>query len=771
MTTADPAEPDARGVVLVIREKKLSDRPVPAVVVEEQLNQLLRVFARNTSTPRVVRCTIPGVDGRQDGKVVLRHVPDGGTLTTSFRTTRADLVRVSGTEEEKLEKLRDMSSDAPASAKSRAMERDASRLDEAVQRASLLRNPSFRIYGLQRKTPLGFEGAPPPEGRPLRAAANLMATRLAAVGPPGPDGRPGVDEVYKSQMLEALAMGDYTTHDPASLHPRFLEYVHERVTAVPRRESLALAFAQKVMRRVWDRAGVTARARGFVDTIPDNLSKLLNPGSPGEFSEFGIMDRKNTRLLSTMSRSLERFFIAGQAHARQRPVAPWVNFTQQPVMSFGKTELKAAKMVDGRRAAPVPRFIFNLSPINYCLAAFLHSDLSHSLRERDPTHGPGFGPARGRAGKLLSKVESQLAGVGKLRTRAIMSDIAKWDANMCEVLISASFDLIESAVDKTGLDATARATRKLMCMTAKRQLMQKIVEHPSGFFVELFGCMPSGSYYTSMLNTVANDMLAVSLLGSMVLDAGRDLDTVDVDDVARVVSNTLISYGDNQLIFEELFTTFGFSYTPARHAEHLRFFGMTLKEDETDVSDLVGRVRFCSRGVVQTPKGLAITRSHSSLYSKLGGRPHDDPLYNKLYVRALMVDLLGTDPGLYRELAAIDEGIHVPPDFVVSDAKVEKVVEPFARRFFGRSTPEAVSAFVAILQSRGPPNRRTLLSLSLPRKDRPEDAPRRFGSDLVLGASREEDLDEVGKWLAAQDYEAYTKYLRDTGQLDVLVGN
>nr|WAU48062.1 RNA-dependent RNA polymerase [Colletotrichum gloeosporioides polymycovirus virus 1] len=771
MTTADPAEPDARGVVLTIREKRLSDRPVPAAVVEEQLNQLLRVFARNTSTPRIVRCTIPGVDGRPDGQVTLRHVPDGGTITTSFRTTRADLVRITGSEEEKLKRLREVAGEGADKARKRAMVRDASRLEDAVARAATLKNPSFRIYGLQRKTPLGFEGAPPPDGRPLRAAANLMATRLASVGPPGPDGRPGVDEVYKNQMLEALAMGDYTTHDPATLHPRFMEYVHERVTSVPRRETLALAFAQKVMRRVWDKSGVTARARGFIDTTPDNLSKLLNPGSPGEFAEFGIMDRKNKRLLATMSRSLERFFIAGQAHARGRPVAPWVNFTQQPVLSFGKTELKAAKMVGGKRVAPVPRFIFNLSPINYGLAAFLHSDLSHSLQDRDPTHGPGFGPARGRAGKLLSKVASQIAGVGKLRTRAIMSDIAKWDANMSEVLISAAFDLIESAVDKTGLDPAARATRKLMCMTAKRQLMQKIVEHPSGFFVELFGCMPSGSYYTSMLNTVANDLLAISLLGSLLLESGSDLDTVDLDQVADLVSRTLVSYGDNQLIFEELFTAYGFSYTPARHAAHLRFFGMTLKEDETDVSDLVGRVRFCSRGVVQTPKGLAITRSHSSLYSKLGGRPHDDPLYNKLYVRALMVDLLGTDPGLYRELSSIDEGIQVPPDFVVSDSKVEKVVEPFARRFFGRCTPETIASFVSILQSRGPPNRRTLLSLSLPRKDNPEDAPRRFGSDLTLGGSKEEDLDDVGKWLAAQDYASYIKYLHDTGQQDVIVGN
>nr|QKK35425.1 RNA-dependent RNA polymerase [Erysiphe necator associated polymycovirus 8] len=744
-------------------QRPRSGAPPSREQVERQLNKAIAMMAKHTAETREIKFRVAGVDGKRDGEVTIRHTSTQGKDHKCFRSTRATLVRVKGSEWDKLKQLERMDTRDDEVLPTGRMSRKSSRLNDAVAKASTLKDPSFRIYSLQRRTPMGFGGVPSSRDRPLRPHGLVVADQLARHSGT-------VDEAYKETMIRAIEMGDFTTHDPDTLHPRFLEYVHERIRTVPRKQEMSLVFAKQVMHAIWRRAGVKAVSLTSADTTEEKTRDRIHAGSSGEYCEKGIRSRNHPKMHKLLSRSLERFVVAGKARANGRPVAPWVHFTQQPVMSFGKTELKPAKEVDGERVLPVPRFIFNVSPVNYALASFLHGDLSHQLQELDPTHGPGFGPARARCGKFTDKVRDHLRPDGSYRLthRAIMSDISKWDANMSEALISVAFDTMEEYVDKSKLSEHDKHMRELMVMVSKRQMLSKIVEHPSGYFVELYGCMPSGSFYTSVLNTVANDLLAISLLGSLLLEKGvRDL-SAHVEEASMIAGRSLVSYGDNQLIFESLFTRFGLAYDVQKHADHLRVFGMTLKVDETDVSDKVGRVRFCSRGAVVTPYGLAVTRSHESVFQKIGGRPVEDPVHNKLYVRALMVDLIGTDPSIHAGLCVIDESIAVPSHYRVSGDKVQRIVAPFAKRLFGNDDPRSVEAFAQLLQTAGPPDRRTLISLARSRLD--AGAVLKFGVSLVVGGENVAGLDKIGEWLASLGPEEYRKYLIDTGQEDTIYG-
>ncbi|AII80567.1 putative RNA-dependent RNA polymerase [Cladosporium cladosporioides virus 1] len=751
-------QPDVHGP-----RTSIAKGPVTIREAEAMANYILRRTAKGTVDTRDVVMTMPGAGGLPDGKITLHHVSAPSPVPQSFRTTRAALTRIAGTEKEKLESLRRFDTPSDEKTSRRSFTRDSHRLDDAVLKAASLKDPSFRIYPLQRETPLSFGGGPPGEERPLKPTGLVTAGRMAKAA--------GTDELYRREMATALKMGDSTTHDPDSLHPRFLEYVHERTRSVPEKENKALAWAVTVMKELWRNQGIRAEARGIDSAEPDVLSSLMNPGSAGEYAEMGATNRKDPEVLELLSKSIKRYYKAGHAMATRGRRAPWADFTQQPVMSFGKKEAKAAKLVNGVRTPPVPRFIFNPSPVNYALAAFLHGDLSHQLQTRDPTHGPGFGPGRGKAWKFLDKVAAHLLpGKAELSCKAIMSDIAKWDANMSEALLSATFDLMESVVDKSSLDATGRATRRIMADVAKRQLMVKLIEHPSGYLLELFGCMPSGSFYTSCVNTIGNDLLALSLLGVTLMEQGVELSDVSPISVAQQASSDLVSYGDNQLIFDSLFSRFGVSYSLERHEAHLAAFGMKLKVDETGVSSQLGDVRFCSRGALLTPHGLAIVRSHTSIFHKIGGRAEVDPVINKLYVRALMVDLLGTDPILYHGLQHLEASIDVPGDARLSEHRLHKMVEPFAKKLYGNSSPESVASFVSLLKSPSAPDRGVLLSLRLP-----ADAPgalKRFGTGLTLGSGKATTgLDDVGRWLLDLSPADYWKYVNDTGQTSIIYNN
>ncbi|QDB74985.1 MAG: RNA-dependent RNA polymerase [Phaeoacremonium minimum tetramycovirus 1] len=639
--------------------------------------------------------------------------------------------------------------------------RSVARLEPAIGKAAALKNPSFRISEFQLPRPFSFGGGPPNPERPLIGPV-IGAFRRAAGAVDMP--------AYGKAVTNAIDSGDYTTHDPDTLHPRFLEYVHERTTKVDDDTAAFLSAAVNLRARMWKGKGIQARARPLSDAEPETLLPMIKKGSPGEYRILGASNRRDKRLVATMSASLLRYAEVGKRVGRGLRPPAWVGTTMQPTLQFGKEEPKARKLKDGKWVPPIPRFIFNPSPVNYALATFLHGDLSHELQLKDPAHGPGFGPGRGRAHAFTSLIEKCFGD----RTETpdgealVMSDIEKWDANFPEVLIGAVMDMIEAAVDVSHLSRDALATRRAMFSVSKRQLLEKLLEHPSGYLVHLYGCMPSGSFYTSFVNTEGNNLLLLSHMIERVVRETSYTAEGAADELLDAADGLFISYGDNQLFSERILKHFGLRYDKEKHVEFLARFGMTLKADETEVTHLLGRVRFCSRAVVSTPEGLLVTRTHTSFAAKLAGRPEHDPTTDKLYVRALMCDTLGTDPILFRALSSIDRAIPVALDLETISRKTMPVISSAAKSLLGTDDDWALSAVLTSLTS-ATIDRRALLSLHTPRSTG-ESRGERLGSGLTIGGKLfGGPITAAADWASSQTPESYFSHLASTNQTGVLI--
>nr|WAA18813.1 RNA dependent RNA polymerase [Trichoderma barbatum polymycovirus 1] len=702
---------------------------------------------------------IPGVSPRHP--ITIRGVPSSSVPNVAVPHARARAIQLKGlTEREKLAELAQFDEMRPAARGQKIpFYRQTQRLHDLVERATGMTNPSARIADFQLPTAFSFGGGPPPPERPLFAPV-LGAIDVAAKSVSRPD--------YHGRLDRAANMGDYTTHDPDTLHPRFLNYVRERVEFVDQGTNAALDHAVSTLHHIWRNHHVHAAPRSLSDATPEKLSDIVNHGSPGEYRKYGVQDRKDPRLMVVMSQSLVRYGHVGRlAHAGKR-IPGWVHSTIQPTLTFGKDEPKAAKMEDGLRVAPVPRFIFNLSPINYALATFLHYDLSHELQEKSPLHGPGFGPARGRDGKFRNVIENCFKGGFELTdgTEMVMSDIEKWDASITEVLLGKGYDCLESFIDVKKLDGVALATRKIMSGVARRQLLHKVVEHPSGYLLDLYGTMPSGSFFTSEINTEDNNIVTLAFAIEEISQQTEYTMPHAAEILATLAPGLMVSYGDNQLFNTRIFTHFGIEYNPQRHAAFLARFGMKLKVDETEITTKLGKVRFCSRAIVQTPHGLAITRTHTSLAAKLAARPEHDPLVDKLYVRALMADTLGTDPILYGMMSQIDRQIADDLDVTVITPRIRPVIESAAQTLLGDKSPSALNAVLLGLRGSSV-DRRALLSLQTPitagtRRERSLGTSLTVGGNLFGGP-----LTRTAEWLSRQTPQTWDAYLMETGQTDV----
>nr|AWY10945.1 RNA-dependent RNA polymerase [Sclerotinia sclerotiorum tetramycovirus-1] len=696
-------------------------------------------------------------------------------------TTRARYFRVPGkTPSEIWESLRardERNAGAKRKSAGGPLVRDANLLGPAMVKRSAIEDaggkPSFDIAWMQNTVPFGFGARPAVPERDLRPVVETAIERASRLpyAPPG----------YRARRREAAHLGDFTTHDPVTLSPRFLEYVKPRVEIAPPRTDVALRLASDIMIKVWQAAGIAPRARSVFDVDPEYLADIIKDGNAGEYRTAGISSRRDPRMMHMLSDHITGFVHAGRELMAGRTVPSYLGTLQHQTLSFGKEEAKAAKPVpahpgddgaylrpDGTwatRVAPIPRFIFSPSPCNYAVAAFLHHDVSKSMMDLDPTHGPGFGPGRGRSHKFTDLVTRSFGDKNVMvDDEMVMSDIEKWDASATEALLGCGMDTMERAVGKEHLTDLDRSTRLAMYKYAKRTLLTKIVEHPSGYNLVLHGTMPSGSYYTSLVNTVCNDLLAIGLLVRTMLDAGH---TVDVDECAATVSRWLLSYGDNQLFSTAMFREMGVSYDKEKHAAFLATLGMKLKLDETEITQQLGRVRFCSRAVVRTPHGLAVTRSHDPLISKLAGRPTASPLADKLYVRALMMDYLGTDPIAYQMLEFVDRQIVLRPgDADTIPKQLKREVEETAMHVFGSADATAIGAVVAMVTATDVP-RADLLLLHLPRV--PGAA---FGDVFGMGVRGGRVFrgagTEMTRWLAEQTPDQWFEFLTRSGQLGVL---
>jgi len=161
----------------------------------------------------------------------------------------------------------------------------------------------MRVCEYQIPEPFSFGGGPTTDERPLSAPALGAVRRLAKVVR---------DKDYHKRMVEAIDLGAYTTHDPETLHPRFLNYVHERVESVDKVTTRALALAQRMRVSMWKDLGLNVKARPLSDATPLNLLPQLKSGSPGEFRSLGAVNRREPRLVETMSASLMRYGEVGR---------------------------------------------------------------------------------------------------------------------------------------------------------------------------------------------------------------------------------------------------------------------------------------------------------------------------------------------------------------------------------------------------------------------------------------------------------------------------
>nr|WEW73482.1 RNA dependent RNA polymerase [Cladosporium cladosporioides polymycovirus 2] len=733
-----------------------------AATTTEHVTEMLTSFAsRNLRVGMTIKqhlLKVSGTGGVPDMDVKITKTGGDAPPTVTSSSQRARVFHVKGLcDGDVLNALRN--SDGPVK-NSTGFVRDSHRLDGVVARAAACARPTVELSRYQLVVPLGFGPEKISSERPFKPVLQSQADRVYSV----------VNvEGYKRACEDAIELGDYTSHDPDTLYPRFMEYVHERITEVDDVTNTAVTEAAKVMLAHWRSLGMSVKARPLTDATVDKFGAEITPGSQGEYRSLGATSRNDERLVPTLCDSISRFGEAGRQAVRGGREPAFVSMTQQPSGMFGKNERKAAKFdALGRRVAPVPRCIFNVSPVDWALAKFLHGGMSEFLSEKDPLHGPGYGPNRGRSWKFMNVLDKAFGNsTTNPEFRVSMSDIAKWDAYMCEFLLSRAFDLLEHAVDKTGLDSYNRAARAAMVKVAKRHLMEKLVEHPSGYFVHMYGCMPSGSYYTSPLNTLGNNLLIISLLIKLLIVEKGLAPKVARTRVQTAVSGRLLSYGDNQIVSEELFIAVGLRYDPVKHKQHLATFGMTLKLDETEVTNDLGRARFCSRGCVATPAGKILVRSHTSLFAKVSGTPDIEPAVYKLWLRATAIDHMGADPVVYNLLKKLDSmtrATSIPTD---NSKGVKAVLEDICQKFVGDSSPESMSAALDILNS-GFPSRAALLSLHS--KITPAMRDKKLGPSLLIDFGRESfELTPAARWCLEQTEETWIHHLKATGQTGILV--
>ncbi|BCJ03666.1 putative RNA-dependent-RNA-polymerase [Penicillium janthinellum polymycovirus 1] len=730
-----------------------------ATTVSKVTEMLTGYAARNLRAGLTVRkhvMDIAGIGGVPDMRVQLTRTVDDSPPTVASSHQRARVFFVKGTcDGDILKRLRD--SDGPVKG-APGFRRDSHRLDKAIEKASRCERPNIALSNYQLKVPLGFGPETVGDERPYRP---VLVSQLRGVYDKV------ADTTYRIKSEEAIDLGDYTHHDPDTLHPRFLEYVHNRTTEVDAITHESMREAKAVMAKHWSSLGLNVKARPLSDAVPEVFGAEITAGSQGEYRVLGATSRNDERLVLTLCDSLLRYGEAGRQAVRSGRLPDFVHTTQQPSGMFGKNERKAAKYKEGERVTPVPRCIFNVSPVDWTLAKFLHGHLSEFLSENDPLHGPGYGPNRGRAWKLLRLLDKAYGEETVNGTfRLSMSDIEKWDANMCEYLLVHAFDLLESAVDCSGLSAYNKAARAAMVSVARRHLLEKLVEHPSGYFVHMYGCMPSGSYYTSLLNTIGNNLLVISLVIKRLMVEKGLSPRVARARVQPHIDGRLLSYGDNQIVSEELFIAVGLTYDPVVHASHLACFGMTLKIDETEVSNKLGRARFCSRACVQTPKGKLLLRTHTSLYGKIAGTPDVEPMVFKLWLRATAIDHMGTDPIVYNLLKRIDSMVRVTGVPSMKTRAVRDVLENLCQKFMGNTNDESMEIALSVL-NRSFPTRAALLSLHTALAGGM--AHGKLGTALLFDdGARGFELTPAAQWALDQTEDSWLEYLRSTDQMGVL---
>jgi len=657
---------------------------------------------------------------------------------------------------------------------SRKATRDPSLLAPLIEKAGKMQNPSVRISRHQLVTPTTRRDEEV-KGNPLLRThvdefidgfvSELETADFFSVGK-GKNIGSSPYENLRVNMLKRAQEGQYTCHNRADLSKRWENYVQERIQEFTGIESAAIHCATVILQKMLDISGATVCAQELLSYGPEQILERCNPGNANDYKVFsGIKKRTDPEMVNIGLTMFQRLIQMSDAISAGMVVTKSDVYKESICTSFGKTEVVGSTVgADGGRVKKNCRAIFPTSPVDYFKKTFLFYDLAQELKERFPCYGPGFAAGRAHDKKVVDLLKHALDG-GKPTTREsayaegrpiriINRDMKHWDTRMSEAAILTTLEILESRVNKNSLSQREKNIRSLVYDVAADEVLTKLVEHPSGYLMWVSGTLPSGTYVTSLLNSMCNVLLCIACPIYLSMKYGKKLWAQDdilthAGELAEIALRSIICNGDNQMGTDELYNFFGLSFSPERDDEFFSAIGMKVKIDECGDTTRLDQCMFSQRKFVSLKGELYPTRCVDSLLKKMYAKPFTSALDAKLYVRCMMVDYLAIDPLIFKLLKSIDSSLYVPPQDLFNHlSSAGENYKEFIMNSFGREKMDQVQwdEIVAEL-CRASPSRPCILSLLLPTNERPVSDDKEAAARGFIVGSGGDDVDKVMKYL------------------------
>lgn len=640
---------------------------------------------------------------------------------------------------------------------------------EVVEKSKKLKNPTMRLCKQQLPTSYVV----PRDKREQEKILQDFTTTSMEVLFENHESK--VNSKLRERLDDLTRLGKYTRHNPEELRHRVLRYCNERLVSYEGAIQDCINLGKETLRMVKNSSCHLVQARTISGLTEEDLYNIMNNGSPGEYKYFGVKSRKSPELLRTTFLLIKSYLQAARATLENgdypmKQLAPEVL-----TLLFGKREVVSDSIEKGELKSKVQRCIFDCSPVPYALASFLFDDLATQFKKYDPTFGPGFGKARGNDWKIIDFLNHSFSKSVISEAKMIMADVKGWDTTLKEAIIEILMDLWDSMIDKSNLDQAETLARKWLVELSLEYIQRKIIAHPSGFVFELYGCMPSGSWFTSNFNTDANTIFFYAMCYYI---SGRRRVYQDLD----VLNNCVRSNGDNQLASDELITRMGGVYNLEKHKSFFKELGLELKPSETMVSNQLQHVAYCSTKYYRVENGdcpcvFIPIRPWSLILPKLYGKELDDMLTAKFYVRQIMIDTMGTDPLIFEYLSYIDSklGSIDLGQLKGSKKKILKSLKDVCVKLTGE---EVESEDILEMLSDSDFSREACISLISKRYDNLKTGYKykyKLGTEFMLG----HDLGSDNRHFAEKDprfrivnkftKENFYKFLEESNQLDVLL--
>ncbi|BCM78286.1 RNA-dependent RNA polymerase [Hadaka virus 1] len=643
---------------------------------------------------------------------------------------------------------------------------------ELVEKSMRMKNPSMVLD--VRQLPQAFV-LPADTGRVEPYLQSFVVPSINTLVNPWKEHVKGL----RPKLVEEATLGNYTRHDPAKLRERVSRYCRERITEFKGETARVVGLGISLLEEVKKKNCIKVHARRIEDLGVDDLDRLMKNGSAGEYKYFGYRKRKDPELLGMLHNTIVNFLPAARAFMRTGRYPIGRLYPEVLTILFGKKETVSDKIVNGEREEKVQRCIFDGPPNPYAIGAFLYGDLIESFKKGDPTFGPGMGKARKKDRKVQEFLHRSFPKGVISKFKMVMADIKHWDTSLVEAMIYGILDMYERLVDKSNLGPDEKIARQWLVELNAHYLIDKHVAHPSGFVFLMKGCMGSGSFFTSPINTDSNTAYFFSYC--FYASGVTNLLPCFVD----IAGMSVRSNGDNQLGSSELVETMGVDYDLVKHKEFLSRVGMEMKPSETIISQELQHVAYCSTKFIRLPGNDGLdgpfvpVRPYGSLMPKLFANEVPDQLSAKLYVRALMLDTLGVDPVLFDYLSEIDNSIgEVDIDkSKVGKRKYGKMLRDIVVKLFGEDDEDGLREVIEKSLNSGFDRRTCLSLLTVAPMDLETQiqAKYKMSGEFGLGLSIGEynlgfaRRDEAFRKLERLDKRAYVDFLVETGQKDVLL--